>query len=253
MAFAPPVSPAGLTEIGGAVALTIFACMGFEHATIVAGEARNPRRDLPVSILVGVWYSGVLYALVLVVCFRVVPDLAHAQRPLAEAAAVVGGPIGATAMSLTAAFSCASSLAVWMLVVPRLLFVLGGQGSLPKIFATVGVARTPTAAILGTGLLVWILSITGTFTYLATFAAIARILMYVSTCAALIALRRRDGVAPIAIPFGPFLSVVSLLLAVLVLGTTRGTAVRDVLIASGLGMLLRAGTERWSRQSVSTA
>src|SRR4029077_4814025 len=44
VALAPPVSSTGLAEIGGAVALTIFACMGFEHATIVAGEARNPRR-----------------------------------------------------------------------------------------------------------------------------------------------------------------------------------------------------------------
>ncbi len=137
VALAPPVSPTGLAEIGGAVALTIFACMGFEHATIVAGEARNPRRDLPASILWGVCCSGVLYALVLMVCFRVVPDLAHSQRPLADAAAALGGPIGATAMSLAAAFSCASSLTVWMLVVPRLLFVLGGQGNLPRIFATV--------------------------------------------------------------------------------------------------------------------
>jgi amino acid transporter len=253
VALAPPVSSTGLAEIGGAVALTIFACMGFEHATIVAGEARNPRRDLPASILWGVCCSGVLYALVLMVCFRVVPDLSHSQRPLADAAAALGGPTGAMAMSLTAAFSCASSLTVWMLVVPRLLFVLGGQGSLPRIFATVAVGRTPVAAIVGTALLVWVLTITGTFLYLATFAAIARILMYASTCAALIALRRRDGLAPITIPFGPFLSIVSLLLTLLVLGTTSGTAVRDVLIASGVGGALRAGTQWWARPSVTVA
>jgi amino acid transporter len=109
------------------------------------------------------------------------------------------------------------------------------------------------AAIVGTALLVWVLTITGTFLYLATFAAIARILMYASTCAALIALRRRDGLAPITIPFGPFLSIVSLLLTLLVLGTTSGTAVRDVLIASGVGGALRAGTQWWARPSVTVA
>lgn len=38
----------------------------------------------------------------------------------------------------------------------------------------------------------------------ATFSVVARILMYLSTCLALIALRRRDGPAPITIPLGPF-------------------------------------------------
>jgi amino acid transporter len=253
-ALAPAGTASDVANIGGAVALTIFACMGFEHATIVAGEARNPRRDLPVSILAGVWGSGVLYALLLIVCFRVVPDLAHAQRPLADAAGAIGGTAGAAAMSLTAAFSCAANLAGWMLVVPRLLFVLGGRGGLPGFFGTVNaVGRTPAAAIVGTAILVWVFTITGTFIYLATFAAIARILMYGFTCAALITLRRRDGSAPIAIPFGPLLSVASLLLIAFVLGTTNGTAVRDVLIASVVGVVLRAGTQWWVRLPVKPA
>jgi amino acid transporter len=77
------------------------------------------------------------------------------------------------AMSLVTAFSSAGSLGVWMLVVPRMLFVLGSQGGLPRIFAAVdGVGRTPAVAIVCTAVLVWILTITGTFAYLATFAAI---------------------------------------------------------------------------------
>lgn len=254
VALAPPSAASDLADLGGAVALTIFACMGFEHATIVAGEVKNPQRDLPVSILCGVFGCGVLYAVLLVVCFRAVPDLAHSRRPLADAAAAIGGPTGAITMSLVTAFSSAGSLGVWMLVVPRMLFVLGGQGGLPRMFARVeGVGRTPAVAIVCTAVLVWILTITGTFAYLATFAAIARLLMYASTCAALLVLRRRDGRAPVAIPYGPLWSVLSLLLILVVFGTTSGTAVRDVLIAAGLGWALRVATRWWTRPTVREA
>jgi len=60
---------------------------------------------------------------------------------------------------------------------------------------------------------VWLLTVSGTFVYLATFSAMARLLTYGSTCAALIVLRRRDGPAPVAVPWGRALSVLSILVA----------------------------------------
>ena len=87
---------------------------------------------------------------------------------------------------------------------------------------------------------------TGTV-YLATFSAIARMLTYASTCAALIVLRRRDGPAPISIPLGPLWSVLAVVCTFLALGTTTGTALRDVSIAVAAGFAFQIANRRWTR------
>jgi APA family basic amino acid/polyamine antiporter len=238
----PP--PQGLSELGGAVLIAFFACMGFEQAAVIAGEVRDPRRDLPVGILGGVAVIGALYTLVMYACFRTVPDLAHSSRPLADSAAVMVGRPGATLVALTAVLSCAGSLSVWMIVSPRVLYALGEQGDFPRAFARVNpIHHTPAVAIVTSAFVVWLLTVSGTFVYLATFSAMARLLMYASICAALITLRRQDGPAPITIPLGPLWSVVALLSSVLVLGTTTVNAVRDMLIAIGLGWALRTAVK----------
>jgi APA family basic amino acid/polyamine antiporter len=247
----PSAAPPGLGELGGAVFIAFYACMGFEQAAVIAGEARNPHRDLPAGILGGIVGVGVLYSLLMLACFQTVPDLAHARRPLADAAAALVGPQGATVMSLTAVLSCAGGLSGWMIVSPRVLYALARQGDLPRVFAALDpVRQIPGVAIVSSAMLVWVLTVSGTFVYLATFSAIARLLMYASTCAALIVFRRRDGPAPIPIPLGPLWGVLALACSLLALGTTTGTAVRDVSIAIGLGLAGRTAARLWNKPPV---
>ena len=133
--------------------IAFFACMGFEQPAVVAGEARHPHRDLPAGILGGVAGVGVLYTLLMLVCFQTVPDLAHARRPLADAAAALVGPHGATVVSLAAVLSCAGTLSVWMIVSPRVLYALAGQGDMPRVFATVDPVRhIPAVAIMSSAI-----------------------------------------------------------------------------------------------------
>jgi len=227
--------------------------MGFEPAAVIAGEAREPRRDLPVGMLGGVLGAGALYILLLFTCFQAVPDVGRSTRPLADAATALVGPVGATVVLLTAVVSCAGSLSGFMMASPRVLYALAIQGDLPEVLAAVHpVRRTPWVAILTSALLVWLITVSGTFVYLATFSAIARVLTYASTSGALIVLRRRVGPAPIPIPLGPFLAIVALLSALVVLGSTTGTAVRDVSIAVVLGWAGRTVTRRWNRMVVAT-
>ena len=236
----PPPVPHGLPDLTSALLLAFFACMGFEQVAVVAGEARDPQRDLPVGILSAVAIIGTLYMLLMFACFATVPDLAHSARPLADAAKSLLGPIGATAMSLTAVFSCAGALSVSMLVTPRVLYALADQGDLPPLLARVESVRlTPAAAIITTAILVWLLTVSGTFIYLATFSVIARMLMYASTCVALITLRQRDGPAPVTIPLGTVWAVIAVLCSAAVLVKTPGVAVRDVSIAVLFGWVAR--------------
>jgi len=86
---------------------------------------------------------------------------------------------------------------------------------------------------------VWLLTVSGTFIYLATFSVIARMLMYASTCVALITLRQRDGPAPVTIPLGMVWAVIAVLCSAAVLVKTPGVAVRDVSIAVLFGWVAR--------------
>ena len=234
----PPANPG---DLGGALLVAFFACMGFETVTVLSGEVRRPRRDLAAGILGGMAGVATLYTLLMIACLRAVPDLAHASRPLAAAAAAALGGSGAAIVSMTAVLSCAGALTANMLTTPRVLYALGAHGDLPGVLASVNPnRRTPAVAILVSAAIIWLLTASGTFVYLATFSAMARLLMYGSTCAALIVLRRRDGPAPVAVPWGPALSVLSILVATAAIVATAGTAIRDLTIAVALGWALRA-------------
>jgi amino acid transporter len=246
----PLPEPAGINELGAAFLIAFYAFMGFEQSTVVAGESRNPRRDVPIGLLGGIAVVGVLYSLLVLACMHTVPDLGAARRPLADAAAALVGAPGATLVAVTAVLSCAGTLSVWMIAAPRVLYALSAQGELPRALSLVHAVRsTPYIAILTSAVLVWLLTVSGTFAYLATFSALTRLLVYAGSCAALPVLRKRGGEAPVSIPFGQILAAIAVLLSLGVLATTSLVALRDVAIALALGLALRL-TVRLRRQRV---
>ncbi len=88
---AEPRAPDGLAN---ALQLALFACFGFDVASILAGEMRNPRRDLPISILAGLAFCCLLYILLMLACFGVLPDTAASKLPLTDLAQAFLGPDG---------------------------------------------------------------------------------------------------------------------------------------------------------------
>jgi amino acid transporter len=236
----PLPAPAGINDLGAAFLIAFYAFMGFEQSTVVAGESRNPRRDVPMGLIGGIAIVGVLYSLLVLACMHTVPDLGAARRPLADAAAALVGAPGATLVAVTAVLSCAGTLSVWMVAAPRVLYALSAQGELPRALSVVHPTRaTPSVAILVSAVLVWLLTVSGTFVYLATFSALTRLLVYAGSCAALPVLRKQSGEAPVSIPFGQILAALAVLLSLGVLATTSLVALRDVAIALALGLILR--------------
>lgn len=246
-----PRQPDGLSS---ALQIAIFACVGFHVAAVVAGEMRDPRRDLPVSILGGLAIACLLYLLLMLACFGVLPDTAASALPLVDVAKAFVGPAGATLMAAAAVVSCAGGLAVQMLVGPRYVYALGDAGDLPRPFLAVHrVFRTPHAAIITYAAICWLMAITGTFKYLLAIFVITRILAHGSTAAALIVLRRREGPAPVTVRGGIVVSVLALLACAGIVLTTSWTAVRDVAIALAVGLLIRAMSRYRAKQSSAPA
>jgi amino acid transporter len=242
-----PKQPDGLMD---ALQLALFACVGFDVAAIVAGEMRDPRRDLPVSILGGLAISCLLYLLLMIACYGILPDTAASKLPLAEAAESLIGPAGATLMAIAAVVSCAGGLAVQMLVSPRNIYALGESGDLPRaIVAVHPTFRTPWVSIITYATLSWLLTITGTFKYLLAIFVISRMLAYGSTAAALIVLRRREGPAPVPVRGGGVVSVLAIAACVALLGLSSFESVRDVVIVVAVGLVIRALVRRRERRS----
>ncbi len=237
-----PRAPDGLMD---ALLLALFACVGFDVAAVVAGEMRDPRRDLPVSIMGGLAISCLLYLLLMLACFGVLQDTAASKLPLTDVASAFIGPVGGILMAVAAVISTAGGNAVQMLVSPRGIFALAEAGDLPRSFAAVHPNwRTPYVAIIAYAVVAWLLAVTGTFKYLLAIFVISRMLAYGSTAAALIVLRRREGPAPVQVPGGIAIAVLSLAACVALLFTASRQAVRDVVIVILIGFAIRA-VVRW--------
>ncbi len=223
------------------VLLLVYAFTGFETAAIPAGAARNPRRDLPWALLSAIAVVSVLYFLIQLVAIGTLPELAGSTRPLADAGARFLGSMGAAIISAGALVSILGNLNVTLMVTPRLPFAMAERKELPAfIGATHRRFHTPHIAIYLTGLIVLLLTLTGTFVYAATISVIARLLAYAATCAALPLLRRRRNspAATFVAPLGTAVSAASLLLTGWLLTNSTAIQARDAGIAAAIGLLI---------------
>ena len=185
-------SPTG-NEWARAIVLLIFAYGGFEAALISAGEAKDPRRDLPFGLFAALITCAVLYGSIQWVVVGVLPDPAHSDRPLADVARIVLGNNGATLTALGALFSIYGYLSGNILATPRITFALAERGDFPSFFALVHPRyRTPYLSILVFAVLVWLLALFGNFAGNATLSAGSRLFYYGVVCAAVPMLRKKQ-------------------------------------------------------------
>jgi basic amino acid/polyamine antiporter, APA family len=197
-----------------AIVLLIFAYGGFEAALISAGEAKDPKRDMPFGLFAALIICAVIYGLIQWVVVGVLPDPGHSERPLADVARIVIGHGGAAVIALGALFSIYGYLSGNMLATPRITFALAERGDFPSFFALVHSRfRTPYFSIFVFALLVWALALFGSFAGNATLSAGSRLFYYGAICAALPVLRRRKGnAAKLQVPGGTLFAVLGGLL-----------------------------------------
>jgi len=197
-----------------AIVLLIFAYGGFEAALISAGEAKDPRRDIPFGLFVGLLTCALVYSVIQWVVVGTLPDPAHSQRPLADVVRIAIGGSGAAFIALGALLSVYGYLSGNILATPRITFALGERGDFPAFFALVHPRfRTPYVSILTFVFLVWLLALFGSFAGNATLSAGSRLFYYGVTCAALPALRKENREqALFRIPAGNVLGVAGALM-----------------------------------------
>jgi basic amino acid/polyamine antiporter, APA family len=197
-----------------AIVLLIFAYGGFEAALISAGEAKDPRRDIPFGLFTALITCAVIYALIQWVVVAVLPDPAHSERPLAEVARLVWGNGAAGLITVGALVSIYGYLSGNVLATPRITFALAERGDFPAFFARVHPRfRTPYVSIVIFALLVWVLAAVGSFAGNATLSAGSRLFYYGVICAALPVLRKKQQApALVQVPGGSVIAILGVLL-----------------------------------------
>jgi APA family basic amino acid/polyamine antiporter len=224
-----------LPQAGAAALLLVFAYGGYEVTGIPAGEASNPRRDVPFAFVATILTVTLVMTLTSFVATGVLPDVAASATPLADGAALMLGAVGALVISAGAAISMTGNNMGQVLTGSRTIFALAENGDLPRWFAYVHPKnQTPSNAILFTSAVALTLALTGSFVQLAAVSAVARLVMYLAVCTATLVLRRRqpDGVmgpAQFTAPLGP---VVPILASVVSLSILAGASTQQLLMGT---------------------
>jgi basic amino acid/polyamine antiporter, APA family len=233
-----------------AVMLLVYAFTGFEMAVIPAGEARNPRRDLPAALLTGMAAVVTFYVLIQVVCIGTLPGLAASERPLGDAVKRFLGTGGAIMITLGILISLAGNLNVLILAASRVIYAMAERGALPDVLAEIDPRyRTPVISVLATTGVMLALTLSGTFIYLVTLSTVVRLVTYLITCGALPVLRRRADAPPalFRMPAGVPVAALAMALCCWLLTNVSPGEMRDSAIQVAAGLAIY-GVHRWRKR-----
>jgi basic amino acid/polyamine antiporter, APA family len=241
-AYVPGPRPSS-AAFSQSVLLLIYAFTGFEMAVIPAGEVRDPQKHLPRALLIAIAVVALLYILIQVVCVGTLPELAQSQKPLADAGTRFLGTAGGAIISAGAIISITGNLNIVLLSGSRVPFAMAEQNQLPSIIGKVHRRFfTPHIAIVCTAVLMLVLTLKQSFVQALTISAIARLLTYAATCAALPVLRRSNAPpALFRLRGGTVISILSLLLAAWLLANSTLKEAITAAAAALVGLLIYVG------------
>jgi APA family basic amino acid/polyamine antiporter len=235
----------GIAGFMAALVAALWAYDGWNDLNMVAGEIRNPERDIPIALIAGVAIVGALYILVNAAVQYVLPPSAvgATQRPASDAMALVLGPIGAGIVSAGMALSMFVALNGTIMSGARLPFTMSRDG---YFFSALGDVHprfhTPSAALLvQAGLAIVLLLLGGSFRQFFSLAIFSEWLFYMLTASTIFVFRHRDPDAPRpyrvwGYPMVPFLFVLAsgVLLYYTFADNVRNSALGCLVILAGI-------------------
>jgi len=186
----------GIAGFFAALVAALWAYDGWNDLNMVAGEIRNPQRNIPLALIWGVATVGALYVLVNAAVQYVLPasSVAVSQRPASDAVALVLGSAGAGLVSAGMAISMLVTLNGSIMSGARVPFAVARDGYFFEAIAEVHPRfRTPSIAIIvQCGLAIILLLLGGSFRQFFSLAIFAEWLFYMITGSTVFVFRRRD-------------------------------------------------------------
>jgi basic amino acid/polyamine antiporter, APA family len=193
-----PPSFSFLTTLGAAMVPVLFAYGGWQTASFVSGEIREPRKNLPRALIIGVCGVVLLYLAVNFVCVRVlgVDGLANTKTPASDVMRLALGPFGAQAIAAGIAISTLGFLSQGMLTAPRIYFAMAEDG---LFFKSVGKlhpkTHVPMLAIALQGLLAIAITLWGKYEQILNYVVSVDFIFFGATALSIFVFRRQQKLA----------------------------------------------------------
>jgi len=190
-------APAGfsLPHFGTAMIACLMAYNGWTYISFVAGEVKQPARNLPRSLTLGMVAVMTLYVLANVAYLKVMPiaQIAVTARVGAALAERTLGPVGATLVSITVLISIVGAINGCILTAARIPFAQAQDGLFFRRFGRVHPRfETPAFAIVLQGLWAAVLVVSGSYENLFSYSIVAAWIFYMLSVAAVFVLRRKQ-------------------------------------------------------------
>ncbi len=184
---------ATVLAFGAALVPILFAYGGWQNANYVAEEIENPRRNLPLSLLLGTATVVVIYVLVNLVYLRALglDGLAQTTTPASKAAAMMFGSAGDRFVTAAIAISTFGFLDLAILAPTRVYYAMAADGVfLPALARLHPRYRTPWLAIFIQSAWSCVLALTGRYEQLLNYVVFADWIFFGLTVATLLVFRR---------------------------------------------------------------
>jgi APA family basic amino acid/polyamine antiporter len=205
-----PVSLDLLTAFGGAMVPVLFAYGGWQTATFVAGEIKQPERNLSRGLIFGVAGVVLLYLAANIVYIRVLGTdaLALAKAPASEVMRRGLGEVGARIIATGIAISTVGFLSQSMLTAPRVYFAMAQDRLFFKQVAKVhSKTKAPIVAIALQGLFAIAIAFWGRYEQILNYVVSMDFIFFGLTACCIFVFRKREGKTSMQTPGHPFSTV----------------------------------------------
>ena len=206
-----------VSALGIGLIAVFWAYDGWVYITWVAGEVKDPRRNVPRAMVLGIIVVAVVYITMNLTYVYAMPltEVAKHETIAAAAAATLFSPRAANWLSAVIALSCFGAMASCTLSGARVYFAMAQDGVFFRRMAEVHPKwRTPALSLIGQGVWACLLTVSGRYDQLYTYVIFGMILSYTLTVIGLFVLRwkRPDIPRPYRCTGYPWLPAIYVLL-----------------------------------------
>ena len=181
-----------ISALGVGLIAVFWAYDGWVYITWVAGEVRDPRRNVPRAMVLGLILVAVVYLAMNLTYVYAMPinEVAQHETIAAAAAGVLFSPLAAKWLSAVIALACFGAMASCTLSGARVYFAMAQDGVFFKRMAEVHPKwRTPALSLIGQAVWSCLLTVSGRYDQLYTYVIFGMILSYTLTVIGLFVLR----------------------------------------------------------------
>lgn len=206
-----------LTAMGTGLLATMFAYDGWIHVGNIAGEMKNPKKDLPRAIASGIAVIMIVYLLVNAVFLYVLPthQIIGNLNTASDASTVIFGEMGSKLVTIGILISVYGGLSGYTMTGMRIPYMMGKEHRLPfgNVFAKLNKSGTPWAAGLIQLVIACLMMLSGQFDKITNMLIFVIWVFYVMAFIAVIKLRKTqpDLHRPYKVPFYPYIPIIAII------------------------------------------